>query len=177
MKPSNQKITGIPQDNDDRFPFDDLNDDMVQSGIERFLSRAKAGRNNEISILFANHKSWKMVGNSMDDGMKGSIPDGSFLNVQPSNTNEVFIHPGHYLGKPVIIVYKDGIHVGIFKSCDTARRNFKFCSLNPNKTSYPDVSIHLDNISEFLIVTGSQTAIGNTEESSKLSAPNLMAQI
>lgn len=158
MQQPTQNITCIPQDNDSISPFDDLNDDIVKSGIERYLSRKKAGRNNEISILFANHKSWKMIGHSMDDGTKDSIPDGSYLNAQPANTDEVFLNPGIYVGKPVIIVHKDGIYVGIFKSCNTAGRNFKFCSLNPNKTSYPDLSIDLDNISEFLIVTQTQTA-------------------
>ncbi|MDQ6480001.1 S24 family peptidase [Dyadobacter sp. LHD-138] len=94
---------------------------------------------------------FKMIGDSMDSGLKGSIRNGDFLNVakiaqdstsanQPANKNRIYVFQTRW-----------GL---IIKEVTRIEEHSVFCtSLNSDKDLYPDFEIEFSDISAIYEVT------------------------
>ncbi|MCW3465027.1 XRE family transcriptional regulator [Chitinophaga nivalis] len=104
------------------------------------------------------YRAFEIVGDSMDDNTKQSIPDGSIVTgreIQQSYWTSKF-HTHRF--KDYIIVHKtDGITTKRITHHDVEKGIITCHSLNPDKNMYPDFEIHLKDVQQlFNIVNVSQ---------------------
>lgn len=96
-----------------------------------------------------NYRAFEIVGDSMDDGTKESIPDGSIATGREIQRH-LWSSPFHtHRFKDYIIVHQtEGILNKRITKHDVSKGFITCHSLNPDKNTYPDFDLHLDEIKQ-----------------------------
>lgn len=91
-----------------------------------------------------NYFSFRVIGESMDDGTSQSILHGSIVTAREINKNHWKSKFHTHKFADYVIVHKDGILVKRIIAHDTERGTIMLRSLNPDKEYYPDYEVNLD---------------------------------
>lgn len=104
-----------------------------------------------------NYFAFRVIGDSMDDGSKMSIPSRSIVvgrEIQKTLWTSRF-HIHRY--KEFIIVHKEGILIKEITSHDVDNGVIECHSYNPDKEKYPDFKLNLDEIDQMLNIVNITT--------------------
>lgn len=99
------------------------------------------------------YMAFEVVGDSMDDDSKRSIPHGSIVTAREIR-RELWLSKFHTHRYPfyVIVHKEDGILIKEIVKHDVANGVITLRSLNPDKIEYPDLVVHLDDVEQILNV-------------------------
>ncbi len=99
-----------------------------------------------------NYKAFRTRGDSMDDGSIESIPDGIIVTGCEISRDEWKFGFNTKKRKNYIFVTKEGIYIKQISKQDLNKGVLTLHSINPNKKSYPDFEVNLDDVLDIFYV-------------------------